>query len=337
MNTVLVSVIVPAYNAEEYLRETLNSLIKQEFEGYEIIIIDDGSADDTWKIIKLYQRKYPEIICAYQQENCGQSATRNRALEYVRGEYIAFVDADDIVDRDYLRRLYDACVQERADIAVGGYKKFESDSKKIVYTRNAKKWDVEFGNGLHHVFQYSPWGKLFSTKFIKEHGFVFSEGEQLEDGPYGVMTHIVADRVAVLDCYGYKYRVHEKSTMGNVRKKQARPKVPYKGIEQAILKVREYKNDPDTDRVLEYCIIKVLAGLTTSMYKSCDNYTRKKVCQYCYWLIGKYFPNACKNPYLNPLRLKGLPFVHKMAVALFMAAYRMHVLYPFSVIVCKII
>lgn len=276
MDSKLVSVIIPAYNAEEHLKETLDSLIRQRFKDFEIIIIDDGSEDGTWEIIKYYQEKYPKIICAYQQENCGQSATRNRALKYVKGKYIAFVDADDIVDRDYLKTLYDACVQESADIAVGGYKKFESDSKKIIYTRNAKNWNVDFGNEIHHVFQYSPWGKLFSTKFIMEHGFVFSEGEQLEDGPYGVMTHILADKVAVLDSYGYKYRVHEKSTMGNVRKKKARPRVPYRGIEQAILKVREYKKDQETERVLEYCIIKILAGLTTSMYKSCDSYTRKK-------------------------------------------------------------
>ena len=236
MDSKLVSVIIPAYNAEEYLKETLDSLMRQRFKDFEIIVIDDGSEDSTWEIIKYYQEKYPKIICAYRQENCGLSATRNRALKYVKGKYIAFVDADDIVDRDYLKTLYDACVQESADIAVGGYKKFESDSKKIIYTRNAKKWNVDFGNGIHHVFQYSPCGKLFSTKFIMEHGFVFSEGEQLEDGPYGVMTLILADKVAVLDSYGYKYRVHEKSIMGNVRKKHARPRVPYRGIEQAILK-----------------------------------------------------------------------------------------------------
>ena len=140
-----------------------------------------------------------------------------------------------------------------------------------------------------------------------------------------------------LNYNGYRYRIHAQSTMGNVRKKQATPRVPYKGVEAAILKVREFKNDQNTDEVLEYCIIKVLTGLTTNMYKNCDKETRKKVCQYCYWLIDKYFPYASNNPYLGIFKLKELPMVHRAAVALFMIAYRMHLLYPFSAVVSKIL
>lgn len=337
MKSVKVSIIVPAYNVEKYLDETMKSIINQDFSGYEVILINDGSKDNTQKIIDKYQHQYPKMIHAYMQENCGQSATRNRALEYVNGEYIAFVDADDILCPDYLKTLYEACKKQNADIAIGGYVKFVSGSDKIVYSRNAEKWDVEFDHGLHHVFQYSPCGKLFSTDFIRNHKFYFSVGEQLEDGPYGVMTHIVADKVAVLDYQGYRYRIHEESTMGNVRKKQARPKVPYNGIETAIKKVREFKTEKKYDEVLEYCIIKVLAGLTTSMYKSCDKQTRKELCEYCYRILNQYFPNAKKNPYIKVFKLKKLPFVHKVAVRMFMWAYRLHILYPFSVIVCKII
>lgn len=333
----LISIIIPAYNAEKYLRETLDSLMNQQYKNIEIIIINDGSTDGTQEIIDEYSARYPENIRAYKQENCGQSATRNKALEYVTGKYIAFVDADDIVEDDYLTVLYEGCVKEDADIAIGGYIKFVSETGDVVYSRNAKDWDICFKKGIHHVFQYSPAGKLYSAEFLKKHGFVFSVGEQLEDGPYGAMTHLVADKVAVVECYGYRYRIHEDSTMGNVRKKQARPKVPYKGIEAAILKVREFKKDKDTDEVLEYCIIKILTGLTTNMYKSCDNFTRKEVCKYCYWLLDKYFPHAQKNPYIGVFKLKKLPFVHRMAVRLFMIAYRLHILYPFSLIVSKVL
>lgn len=337
MNEIGVSVIIPAYNVEKYLRETLESVVHQEYQNFEIILINDGSTDGTQKIIEEYKEKYPDKIIAFEQKNRGQSATRNRALEYVNGKYIAFVDADDILKKDYLKILYEACERENADIAIGGYVKFVSGSDKIVYSRRATDWDVEFDYNLHHVFQYSPCGKLFLTQFIKDHEFRFSEGEQLEDGPYGVMTHIIAKKVAVLDYQGYRYRIHEESTMGNVRKKQARPKVPYKGIETAIKQVKKYRKEPEVNEMLEYCIIKVLAGLTTSMYKSCDKKTRKELCQYCYYILDKYFPNAGKNPYIKISRLKKIPFVHKMAVRLFMIAYKMHILYPFSVTVCKFI
>ena len=337
MKEIGVSVIIPAYNVEKYLEETLESIIHQEYQNFEVILINDGSTDRTAEIIKEYKEKYPNKFKIFDQKNKGQSATRNRALEYVEGKYIAFVDADDILKKDYLKTLYDACEMENAEIAIGGYVKFVSGSDKIVYSRCATDWDVKFDHNLHHVFQYSPCGKLFLTCFIKEHGFKFSEGEQLEDGPYGVMTHIVAKKVAVLEYQGYQYRIHEESTMGNVRKKKARPKVPYNGIETAIKQVKKYRKEPEVNEMLEYCIIKVLAGLTTSMYKSCDKQTRRELCQYCYWILDKYFPNAKENPYIKILKLKKIPFVHKLAVRLFMIAYKMHILYPFSVIVCKFI
>ena len=159
----------------------------------------------------------------------------------------------------------------------------------------------------------------------------------MEDGPYGAMTHILANKVVALDYCGYKYRIHQNSTMGNVRKRKSTPKVPYKGVEAAVLKVREFNSDQYVDEVLEYCIIKILAGLTTNMYKNCDNNTRKKVCQYCDWLLKKYFPNAQKNPYIGIFKLKQLPIVHRVAVNLFVKAYRLNILYPFSLIVSKVI
>lgn len=337
METCLVSVIIPAYNVEKYLNATMKSVMKQNFHDFEVIIINDGSTDSTQKIIDNYVSSYPDIVRSYQQENKGQSAARNKGVGYANGKYIAFVDSDDILDKDYLQNLYNAAEKENAEIAVCGYKKFLSESKKVVYSRNPVDWDIEFNGRIHHIFQYSPWGKIFLTEFLREHHFVFSEGEQLEDGPYGVMTHIVANKVIALDYYGYKYRIHEKSTMGNVRKKQSKPKVPYNGIEDAIQKVMEYKNDKETYQVLEYCIIKVLAGLTTSMYKNCDKETRINVCKFCYRIIGKYFPEVKKNPYIRVFKLRKLPFVHRMAVTLFVKAYQFKIIYPFSVIVCKVI
>ena len=73
------------------------------------------------------------------------------------------------------------------------------------------------------------------------------------------------------------------------------------------------------------------------MYKNCDKETRKEICKYCYWIIKKYFPDVQKNPYIKLFRLRKLPIVHRVAVALFVKAYRMRILYPFSVMVCKVI
>ena len=93
-----VSVIVPVYNTYDYLNKCLDSLVNQSFKDYEIIIVNDGSTDDSEKIIKKYQKKYSNIKY-YYKENGGLSSARNYGIKYANGDYIAFVDSDDYVDK----------------------------------------------------------------------------------------------------------------------------------------------------------------------------------------------------------------------------------------------
>ncbi len=91
-----VSVIIPAYNAEKYIAETLDSVVNQTYSDFEVIIVDDGSKDGTVSIIKQYQGKYPEKIRLIQKENGGPASARNVGIKVATGEYIAFIDADDL-------------------------------------------------------------------------------------------------------------------------------------------------------------------------------------------------------------------------------------------------
>ena len=95
------SILIPAYNASKYIRRCLNSLINQTFQDFEIIVIDDGSKDDTLPILKEFQNK-DKRVNVFHQENHGVAYTRNRLLDYAKGEWIAFVDADDYVNKEYL-------------------------------------------------------------------------------------------------------------------------------------------------------------------------------------------------------------------------------------------
>ena len=119
-----ISVIIPVYNAELYLEAMLESVLRQTFRDFELIIINDGSTDDSQKIIDRYRRKDARIK-AFKQENQGQSVARNNALQYVNGKYIAFLDADDIISEDYLERLYEA-TEGWKDISLCSYQKFNS-------------------------------------------------------------------------------------------------------------------------------------------------------------------------------------------------------------------
>lgn len=110
-----VSIIVPFYNTQEYLGRCLDSIVSQTFKDYEVILIDDGSTDHSYKIAKKYKNKYKNFKL-YRQENRGVASARNRGLLMAKGEYIAFVDSDDFIDKYYLKRMVCIAVRTDADI-----------------------------------------------------------------------------------------------------------------------------------------------------------------------------------------------------------------------------
>ena len=105
--SVEVSIVVPVYNVEKYLPQCLESILNQTFQNFEIIVVNDGSTDESERIIQQYSLKYPNKIRAFSQENQGLAATRNLALKYASGKYISFVDSDDFVGTDFIKDLYE--------------------------------------------------------------------------------------------------------------------------------------------------------------------------------------------------------------------------------------
>ncbi|MDE6402890.1 MAG: glycosyltransferase [Muribaculaceae bacterium] len=115
----LISVIVPVFNCERYLCDCIESILSQHYDNLELIIIDDGSDDSSLEIAHRYARHDKRVVVVHQ-DNGGPSAARNHGLDIARGEYITFVDADDIIDPDYLEVLYVLCVESGADMAACG-------------------------------------------------------------------------------------------------------------------------------------------------------------------------------------------------------------------------
>ena len=111
-----VSIIVPVYNVENYLIDCLDSLINQTLKEIEIILINDGSTDNSLKIINLYAQ-YDSRIKIIDQENKGPSSARNRGLDVSQGEFISFIDSDDWIDNDFIEKLYLSALNNNCDIA----------------------------------------------------------------------------------------------------------------------------------------------------------------------------------------------------------------------------
>lgn len=334
-----ISIVIPAYNVEKYVRECLDSILKQSFQDYEIIIINDGSTDHTLEILKEYEQKYGDKITVVTQDNAGQSNARNNAMQYIKGKYMTYIDADDYIWEDYLETLIKCARKEDADLVICSYEKFKNDGT-IILSRNTKDWEIDFNNGLSHVFQYSPCAKLYRSDMILNNNIFFGEGERMEDGPFGIITSSIAKKVVTLDYFGYRYRFYDESTMGGIRekgisKKDEKQQFPYKGIEDAIKKVRKIRGS-EYDQVLEYCVIKALAGFVFEFSAKSPKSTVKYICEYSDYIIKTYFPNMKKNPYMHLNQVKKLPFSHRAAVVVYKTSYSLHLLYPIAILYQRI-
>ncbi len=122
----LISVIVPVYNVEKYVKKCVDSILNQDYENYEIIIVDDGSTDNSYNILT-ENYKDNDKVSIYQKENGGLSSARNFGLEKSKGEYVCFVDSDDIIAPFYLSHLCKMLEDENADIAIGKYQTFTNE------------------------------------------------------------------------------------------------------------------------------------------------------------------------------------------------------------------
>ena len=122
----LISIIVPIYNVENYLRQCLDSIMNQTYQKFECLLINDGSPDNSAEICREYVSK-DSRFCYFEKENEGVSSSRNLGIERSRGEYVTFIDSDDWVESDYLEVLYRALLEEQADIAISTYKQFNMD------------------------------------------------------------------------------------------------------------------------------------------------------------------------------------------------------------------
>lgn len=178
-----VSIIVPVYNVEKYLRKCLDSLINQTLKEIEIICINDGSTDKSLEILEEYKNRDSRIILL-NQENSGQSVARNRGIEIAKGEYIGFVDPDDWVDLDYYEKLYNAASTNNTDIAVGGIIRVTGIKKKkfLNFEKETLTDNANLKFELCDVPEKSyVWNKIYKTEKLKEIGLEFEKGIFYED------------------------------------------------------------------------------------------------------------------------------------------------------------
>lgn len=214
-----VSIIVPIYNVEKYLRECLDSLVHQDMplSEYEIILVNDGSRDKSGVIAKEYASRY-ESVSYYEQENQGQAVARNLGMDKAQGEYVMFVDSDDYLMENVLNNIYATAKKADADICVGKAKvmrkdgtfTIDSDIKKV--TANSITGRDALLNGM---VLGSVWARVYRKEFLLSTDAQFVPDMKHEDVCFNLSLMPLAKRVFFINDVVYFYRWNEGSTDRN--------------------------------------------------------------------------------------------------------------------------
>ncbi|WP_290146496.1 glycosyltransferase family 2 protein [Paramuribaculum intestinale] len=212
----MISVIIPAFNVEQYISECLDSILRQQYKDIEIIVINDGSTDCTLDILIEYSSKYSNIIII-DQENSGQSTARNKGIKEAKGEYIVFVDSDDwLPSDDILQKLINSISISACDYVQGGLcfvkkgivtKRYIADKHLMLHDRDILTAAITL-NGLYTA----PFAKIYSTSFLRSNSLYFFEGLVNEDTAHSILLAAHAKKVGFLNEVIYCAREREAST-----------------------------------------------------------------------------------------------------------------------------
>lgn len=219
MEEVNVSVIVPIYNTEKFLRKCIESILNQTLENIEIILINDGSTDNSSSICEEYSREFPQKIRYISNENRGCSATRNLGINLSQGEYITFVDSDDYIDSEMLQEMYHEIKKGNLDIVVSGIKVIYPKINKVVYScpkKKLKKLDyLKNKNNMSYCTS-----KLYNRRQIIKSGVYFPlETHHGEDLYFSFICLVTSKNIGCIEkCY-YNYVHHGKNSVYNLDKR----------------------------------------------------------------------------------------------------------------------
>ena len=216
-----ISVIMPVFNAERFLKDSLNDLLRQTMRGLEIICVDDGSTDLTPQILQEYAEK-DERIVLLKQDHQFAGAARNLGIRNARGKYLIFLDADDRFRSGMLRTLFDTAEENEAEITVCKFEKFDNETGIVLplpYTCDpgcyAKKVFSK-ADDPDRIFSFTnpgPSNKLFLHKFILDKNLTFPTISSGEDLPFVVTALAEASRITTVDQVLMQYRVNNNSSL----------------------------------------------------------------------------------------------------------------------------
>ena len=283
-----ISIIVPIYNSEKYIKNCIDSLLNQTKKELEFIFINDGSTDNTESIIKEYKDKR---IKYFKNSNQGIGKTRNFGINKSKGKYIMFIDSDDYLESNACEELYSYASNNNIDVVVfDTIRKYPRRKKKDIVD-NFKESSLENNPKLLNIINLGPCNKLYRSSLIKDNNIRFEEKLKYEDAPFVIKTLDKAHKIGKLNKFLYNYVIHSNSETTSIDNKIF-------DILKIIDIIRNYfENKKYIQDNLNKLIVRMITNYTIQQRNQKDIQVGIKFINASFDYLEKYIPDYKDNKY----------------------------------------
>lgn len=317
-NTPKISVIMPVYNTEKYLRQCLNSILNQTMSDIEIICVDDGSSDSSQDILTAYAN-IDRRVKVTRQENRGAGTARNTGLAMANGDYIHFFDSDDWMEANLYEVLYKHIREQKADVCVCFFETFDTRTGKV--TRNPRPLigdryvcTTSFRQNPSYLVHSTmvSWNKLYSRKLLVENDILFQDMPFAEDRAFYFHVLVCAEKIAIVDEYLIHYRINNDNSLVGSASAPYKLECNFRSYE----KIRELtKNVP---RKVQGMIIDVSIQNFLRFYRNAatgsEEIMRRQLINYILWMDLRLLGNMMEYPWCGEFcaLLNTAPGLHRI-------------------------
>lgn len=303
-----VSIIVPVYGVEKYIDKCLDSLVKQSLKEIEVIVVNDGTKDNSQKIIDKYVKKYPDKIKSFIKENGGQGSARNYGLEKASGEYIGYVDSDDFIEKDMYKKLYNKAKEKDYDIVVCGNYNVSEDYQN----KNVDAFISNYNSDLENIFfgKMAVWNKIYKRDILVKNKLEFKEKVWYEDLAFTLKAIINSNTFAFINEPLYDYLIRVGSTMNNSN--VTRNLEILDAFDDILIYIKHNKKEEYLEKIEFLAIDHIYISAIVRVLKAdADKNIKKETIEKLINYMNKNFPNYKSNKYINTLS-KNRKIIYKL-------------------------
>ena len=304
-----VTIIIPVYNAEKTVEKCISSVLNQTYKNLEILVIDDGSKDNSFEVIKSID---DPRIKAIKKKNEGVAVTRNKGIKMALGKYIMFIDNDDFIDEDYVETHVNNIKDN--DIVISGYRRPNEEGKIIL---ELKLEDIPYSKML----VFAPWAKLYRKDFLIKNNIQFLDTNIGEDVYFNLYAVLKTDKIKILDYIGYNWFFNSKS-VSNTIQKDFRDLQVFKLLNKCYDKLKQEKLIEKNYEMVEYFFIRYVSWFLSFSTRRRKYKEISKIYDELFDWLKERFPNYKKNKQIGLSTPKGETKSTRKLVFLFMIFHK---------------